>query len=105
MEKHLIDMFGDAGLEYAAEGTDVSGQESVGHTDANEMLTDSPVSPDQAPDPQHAVWSPDAQQMLKKIPFFVRGRVQQRIERYASERGIAAITTDLVLEAKEAMGG
>jgi light-independent protochlorophyllide reductase subunit B len=43
--------------------------------------------------------------MLKKIPFFVRGRVQQRIERYASERGIAAITGDVVLEAKETMGG
>jgi len=43
--------------------------------------------------------------MLKKIPFFVRGRVQKNVERYAAQHGYATITADVLLEAREALGG
>jgi light-independent protochlorophyllide reductase subunit B len=42
--------------------------------------------------------------MLKKVPFFVRGRVQKNVEKYAAEHGYTLITSDVVLEAKEALG-
>ena len=43
--------------------------------------------------------------MLKKIPFFVRGRVQKNTEKFASERGESTITVDVLQAAKEALGG
>jgi light-independent protochlorophyllide reductase subunit B len=112
MEKHLIDLFGDAGLEYEADtvtggrgDTETRGQgdtetEAVDQT-SSAVITDLPASPSQG----LLVWTPEAQGMLKKIPFFVRGRVQQKIERYAAEHGHASITSDVVLVAKEELGG
>jgi light-independent protochlorophyllide reductase subunit B len=43
--------------------------------------------------------------MLKKVPFFVRGRVQKNVERYATEQGQMSITVDVLQAAKEALGG
>lgn len=43
--------------------------------------------------------------MLKKVPFFVRGRVQRNTEKFAAERGHQTITVDVVQAAKEALGG
>ena len=43
--------------------------------------------------------------MLKKVPFFVRGRVQKNVERYAGEQGVAEITVDVLQAAKEALNG
>lgn len=108
MEKHLIDLFGDAGLEYAtpAEPVDTVTGESPDEVTGRhaDTVTDSPDH-HVSMSPVQVVWTSEAQGMLKKIPFFVRGRVQQKIERYASEHGIASITSDVVLEAKEATGG
>ena len=45
-------------------------------------------------------WTPDAQQELQKIPFFVRGKARRNTERFATERGVALITLDTLYEAK-----
>lgn len=45
-------------------------------------------------------WSADAEQELRKIPFFVRGKARRNTERYASERGLATITLETLYEAK-----
>ena len=42
--------------------------------------------------------------MLKKVPFFVRGRVRTNVEKYATEHGIALISADVLLTAKEQLG-
>ncbi len=42
--------------------------------------------------------------MLKKVPFFVRGRVRGNVEKYAQEHSIAEISADVLLTAKEQMG-
>ncbi|WP_448544388.1 ferredoxin:protochlorophyllide reductase (ATP-dependent) subunit B [Roseiflexus sp.] len=130
MEKHLIDMFGDAGLDYDEPRTEEprTGNQEVrsedrasanGHPEAGVSVgvTESSVAPsrsvaeepDRATTPSspavHPVWTPDAQAMLKKIPFFVRGRVQKNVERYAAQHGYATITADVLLEAREALGG
>ncbi len=114
LEKHLIDMFGDAGLEY--EQPAARSQEPVARSElsANHIADDTPIvgagfSPPVAsaaiPSVEHIVWSADAQAMLKKIPFFVRGRVQKNVEKYASEHGSHEISGDMLMEAREALGG
>ncbi len=130
MEKHLIDMFGDAGLDYDEPRTEEprTGNQEVrsenrasanGHPEAgvSVSVTEPSVAPsrsvaeepDRATTPSspavHPVWTPDARAMLKKIPFFVRGRVQKNVERYAAQHGYATITADVLLEAREALGG
>jgi light-independent protochlorophyllide reductase subunit B len=109
MEKHLIDMFGDAGLEYEEQpgardqgpATDTlpgesAGDEVKGIAAENEAVVRSPSS---------VVWTPEASAMLKKVPFFVRGRVQKNVEKYAAERGYAEIGADVLQAAREALGG
>jgi len=46
------------------------------------------------------VWLPDAENELKKIPFFVRGKARRNTEAYAAERGEAEISVDTLYEAK-----
>jgi light-independent protochlorophyllide reductase subunit B len=45
-------------------------------------------------------WGADAEQELKKIPFFVRGKARRNTERFAAERGIATITLETLYDAK-----
>ena len=51
-----------------------------------------------------ALWSPDGEAELKKIPFFVRGKVKRNTEKFASDRGITSITVDTLYEAKAVIG-
>ncbi len=49
-------------------------------------------------------WTVDGDAELKKIPFFVRGKVKRNTEKFASDRGITAITIDTLYEAKAQIG-
>ncbi|MBP1465874.1 ferredoxin:protochlorophyllide reductase (ATP-dependent) subunit B [Candidatus Chloroploca sp. M-50] len=135
MEKHLIDMFGDAGLELvepaAAESAEPvlasNGNAAVapvavvaelvkptnGHAPEEQSSNGngSALPTGAAPSGQTAavpavnpVWTADGEAMLKKIPFFVRGRARGNIEKYAREHGIATITAEVLLAAKEHLG-
>ncbi|MFN7000290.1 MAG: hypothetical protein ACK4ST_09705, partial [Elioraea tepidiphila] len=42
----------------------------------------------------------DAERELRKVPFFVRGKARRNTERYAAERGLAAITVETLYDAK-----
>ena len=37
-------------------------------------------------------WSPDAEELIKKVPFFVRKRVRARVEKEAKEAGKSTVT-------------
>jgi len=50
------------------------------------------------------IWAADAEQELKKIPFFVRGKARRNTERFASERGVGLITVDTLYDAKAHFG-
>lgn len=107
LEKHLIDLFGDAGLEYeqASGGTEEQesgGAEEQGSNDPLSSISDSPSPIAHSLVP---TWNPEATAMLKKVPFFVRGRVQKNVEKYAIEHNHATITVDVLQAAKEALGG
>ena len=45
-------------------------------------------------------WQADAEQELRKIPFFVRGKARRNTERYARDQGIVQITVETLYDAK-----
>lgn len=50
--------------------------------------------------PTQVQWTLEAEQALKKIPFFVRKKARSNTEAYAQERGVQAITLEVLYEAK-----
>ena len=106
LEEHLLTMFReDFEFHDAAGASHHGGMASV-------QAENPVVSP---PDPQDifgqmneevvgpggdVIWLSDAERELKKIPFFVRGKAKRNTEKYASERGVAAISIDTLYEAK-----
>ena len=124
LEKHLIDMFGDAGLgergESSLVGEEPAFQVVENFSKSEELRTksaqlavdggshfSSPAGSTATPvvtKPVEVTWSAEAQKALKQIPFFVRPKVQKRVEDYAREHGYALITLDLVYEVKERAG-
>jgi light-independent protochlorophyllide reductase subunit B len=46
------------------------------------------------------VWLPAAENELKKIPFFVRGKARRNTEAYAAQKGVTAISVETLYEAK-----
>jgi hypothetical protein len=54
--------------------------------------------------PQRAVWSPDAQDRLSRVPNFVRGMVKKIYTDYAAEHAIAEITPDVMDRARADLG-
>jgi light-independent protochlorophyllide reductase subunit B len=47
-----------------------------------------------------APWTADAEQELKKIPFFVRGKARRNTEAYAGQLGLTRITVETLYDAK-----
>ena len=45
-------------------------------------------------------WAPDAEQELRKIPFFVRGKARRNTERFALDHGVPLITVETLYDAK-----
>jgi light-independent protochlorophyllide reductase subunit B len=45
-------------------------------------------------------WQPEAEQRLKKVPFFIRPLVRRRAEAAARERGLSEVTSQLLDEIK-----
>ncbi len=105
LEKHLIDFFGDAGLEYeddeeaAASSTNGHAAAETEESFAGEAGTAVSAEGDGMP------WTDDAEKMLKKVPFFVRKKVRKNTENYAREIGETTISGDIFRKAKEALGG
>jgi light-independent protochlorophyllide reductase subunit B len=78
MEDHLLEIFG-------------------GH-DTKEVITKT-VTAD-----SDLAWTTDGLAELNKIPGFVRGKVKRNTEKFARDRGIAEINTEVLYAAKEAVG-
>jgi light-independent protochlorophyllide reductase subunit B len=50
------------------------------------------------------VWETEAEQELRKIPFFVRGKARRNTEAFAQQRGVARITVETLYDAKAEFG-
>lgn len=49
----------------------------------------------------HVRWSREAEQRLKKVPFFIRPFVKRRAEAVAAERKLEQVTSGLLDEIKQ----
>jgi light-independent protochlorophyllide reductase subunit B len=49
-------------------------------------------------------WAAEAEQELRKIPFFVRGKARRNTEAFARNRGVATITVETLYDAKAHFG-
>ena len=47
-----------------------------------------------------AMWAPDAEKELRKIPFFVRGKARRNTEAYAHDHRVPVITVETLYDAK-----
>lgn len=126
LEEHLIGMFREdfefaeghmSHLHTAPHPTETHNREPapvgvVANTNApaSETNTDPKANTDSrpmgaTPEASDGVsWTADGLAELKKIPFFVRGKVKRNTEKFASDRGISSITVDTLYEAKAAIG-
>jgi light-independent protochlorophyllide reductase subunit B len=50
-------------------------------------------------------WAVEAEQELRKIPFFVRGKARRNTERYAADQKIATISLQTLYDAKAFYAG
>ncbi len=87
LEHHLIETFGPRGQGRYAEA-------------APEPDRDEPSAVAEGP-----AWDPAAERLLGRIPFFVRKKARNNVERYARERSIATIDEAVLLRAREHVGG
>lgn len=66
------------------------------------------IGPDIEPPPKAGAtslpWTPEAEERLKRVPFFVRRMARRAIEKYAREQRMAEITADIVREAAGRFG-
>ncbi len=114
LEEHLLAMFRDdfefndgaqpshLGAGHAPHiGADVARSDEMGIREApaaHPMPAPAAVTPHAAAgDP---AWGSEAEQELRKIPFFVRGKARRNTERFAAERGIGVITLETLYDAK-----
>ncbi|MEL6405649.1 MAG: ferredoxin:protochlorophyllide reductase (ATP-dependent) subunit B [Chloroflexota bacterium] len=101
LEKHLIDLFGDAGLDY-----DEDEQASAEETPVNEVVKPvGSVSVEGMIDVESILWTEAAEKTLKRVPFFVRKKVRRNTEKFAAENGYQEVTADVLQAAREAIGG
>jgi len=56
-----------------------------------------------APSDPQITWTPDAEERLKKAPFFLRGMVKRLSEKKAQELGITVITEAVLIQFKDKM--
>ena len=50
------------------------------------------------------VWTSEAEDRVKKVPFFVRSMVKSAIERFAVNNGCREITPELMMKARKKYG-
>ena len=105
LEEHLLGMFQDD-FEFAngAEPSHLGGRApQIAERPAAAEVPEAPVVTEQKGEGAAVTelnWESDALAELKKIPFFVRGKARSNTERFARERGLAAITLDTLYDAK-----
>ena len=97
LEEHLLSMFKEDFEFHEQAAASHLGASASGVRDAE---TD--AQPAQAMSSEIAVmvWTDEAEQALKKIPFFVRKKARQNTETYARERSLSPISLDILYEAK-----
>jgi light-independent protochlorophyllide reductase subunit B len=107
LEEHLLHMFRDDFEFHDAAGASHHGGQHVARPDVTEAAAAAAgdggsMPPTVAPVAGSAqiIWLSDAENELKKIPFFVRGKARRNTEKYAEGKGVTAISVETLYEAK-----
>ena len=106
LEEHLLGMFrGDDEFRDGAVPSHLATGSAT--TGAAPLASESKGAPSTHPNASGdatlldlAVWTPEAERELGKIPFFVRGKARRNTDAYARERAIASITVETLYDAK-----
>lgn len=113
LEEHLVTMFREDPEFHDGEAASALAPISSPMPDPVPAAVSAPVSAPAAPDSSAAaapsadsplVWAAEAEQELRKIPFFVRGKARRNTERFARDRGVATITVETLYDAKAHFG-
>ena len=102
LEEHLITMFREDS-EFHDEAAPSHLGPAAQRRNGEQTSTAAAVGPDTAAD-DIILWDPEAEQELRKIPFFVRGKARRNTERFAQDRGVATITVETLYDAKAHFG-
>jgi light-independent protochlorophyllide reductase subunit B len=108
LEEHLLTMFREDFEFHDAAGPSHHGAKASARPEAPVAAVEasggdisaSMKSHDQEPATGEVIWLADAERELKKIPFFVRGKAKRNTEKFASDKGVKAISIDTLYEAK-----
>ena len=107
LEEHLIGMFrGDAEFHEDAAPSHLGGaaQKKSEHQAAQVTTQAIAQAAQTSAQSLATTWAADAEQELKKIPFFVRGKARRNTERFAVTHGVALITVETLYDAKAHFG-
>jgi light-independent protochlorophyllide reductase subunit B len=96
LEHHLIETFGPRNQGRFA---DAAPEQSEVPSPAGTAAASAAVD-DGAPQ-----WDAAAERLMQRVPFFVRKKARNNIEKYARERNIAVIDEAVVVRAREHVGG
>jgi light-independent protochlorophyllide reductase subunit B len=104
LEEHLLTMFRED-FEFADEhGASHLAAHSPRKAVPVQDVSEAPVEDIPAPAPalaeDGALWTPEAERELKKIPFFVRGKAKRNTEAFAAAEGLARIELETLYDAK-----
>ena len=103
LEEHLLTMFREDFEFHDEAGASHHGGKATTRAEAPvEALEASggDTAEQRRPEGGEVIWMAEAERELKKIPFFVRGKAKRNTEKFAAERGVAAISVDTLYEAK-----
>ncbi|MEM7746667.1 MAG: ferredoxin:protochlorophyllide reductase (ATP-dependent) subunit B [Pseudomonadota bacterium] len=99
LEEHLLGMFRDD-----FEFHDAAGPSHLGGHAAPQQEVPVDAEREDVPsvklDILSVSWADAAELELKKVPFFVRGKVRRNTEKFAAEQGLALITLETLYDAK-----
>ena len=98
LEEHLLAMFKD---DFEFKDGAMPSHLGAGHASEADASVAAPALA--APDLVSGIsviWAADAENELRKIPFFVRGKARRNTERFANENGVATITVETLYDAK-----
>jgi light-independent protochlorophyllide reductase subunit B len=97
LEEHLLTMFRED-FEFHEGAAPSHLGVPAGATSRPIVVDVPPTPPDRADGPP--AWTAEAENELRKIPFFVRGKARRNCERFAAERGLTPITVETLYDAK-----
>jgi light-independent protochlorophyllide reductase subunit B len=101
LEEHLLAMFKD---DFEFKDGALPSHLGAGHAAPADPAPLAVAAPAEAKEIEakeiSVVWAADAEQELRKIPFFVRGKARRNTERFANENGVATITVETLYDAK-----